>query len=138
MAQVQPQLAQRQQPIVDDAELLVRQRGVDAAAAGVAADDNVLDFEVDDGVFDDGAGVQVARVQDVGDVAMHEDVAWFEAQDGGFGNAGVGAADPEDLGVLAAGEGGEEGGVFVAGFVGPVFVFAQDELEVVWFWRRGC
>ena len=46
--------------------------------------------------------------QDVGDVAVHEDVAGLEAQDGCLWAARVRAADPENLGVLAACEGGEE------------------------------
>jgi hypothetical protein len=71
----------------------------------------MLDLEVDDGVLDDGEGGQVGGGEDVGDVAVDEDVAGFETEDGGFGDAGVGAADPEDFGGLAFGEGGEEVGV---------------------------
>lgn len=69
---------------------------------------------------------------------MHEDVAGLEAQHGGFGEAGVGAADPEDLRGLAGGEGGEEGGVLLGGGAGPVFVFLEGELEGVWLgWLAG-
>ena len=93
--------------------------------------DDVLDLQVHDGVGDDAEGVEVARVQDVGDVAVDEDVAGLEAEDGGFGDAGVGAADPEDLGVLAVGEGGEEVWVFRGGFLGPGFVLVEREGEGV-------
>lgn len=65
------------------------------------AHDDVLNLEVRDGVGDDALAVEVRRGEHVGDVAVHEDVAGFEAEDGRFGDAGVGAADPEDLGVLA-------------------------------------
>ena len=64
-----------------------------------------------DRVGDDALAVEVRGREDVGDVAVHEDVAGFEAEDGRFGDAAVGAAEPEDLRVLACGEGGEEGGV---------------------------
>lgn len=39
---------------------------------------------------------------------MDEDAAGGQGEDGGFGDAGVGAAEPEDGGLLALGEGGEE------------------------------
>lgn len=95
------------------------------------ADHDVRDFEVHNGKADDAEGVEVARVQDVGDVAVDEDIAGLEAEDGGFGDAGVGAADPEDLGGLAVGEGGEEGWVLLAGFLGPGFVLGEGEGEGV-------
>ena len=71
-------------------------------------------------------------MEDVGDVAVDEDVAGFEAEEGGFGDAGVGAADPEDLGVLAGGEGGEEGRFRLGGLLGPFFVGGEGGLEGVW------
>jgi len=102
----------------------------------VAADDDMLDFQVHDGVADDAEGVQVARVQDVGDVAVHEDIAGLEAQERGFGDAGVGAADPEDLRGLALCEGGEEGGVVGGGSAGPGFVLGEGAREAVCVVRR--
>lgn len=95
------------------------------------ADDDVRDLEVGEGVGDDGLGAEVRGRQDVGDVAVDEDVAGPEAEDGGFGDAGVGAAEPEDRGLLARGEGGEEVRVGVGGGLGPLLVLAQGELEGV-------
>lgn len=43
----------------------------------MAAENDVLDADVRDGVFYHRGGGEVARVQDVGDVAVHEDVAGF-------------------------------------------------------------
>ena len=73
------QLAQGQEPGVDDAEPGVAERGVDAAAGGVAAHDDVLDFEVRDGVGDYGLGGEVRGREHVGDVTVDEDVAGLEA-----------------------------------------------------------
>ena len=73
------QRAQRHQPGVEQAQLLVAEGGVDAAAAGVAAHDDVLHLQVPDRVLDHRPRAQVARVQDVGDVAVHEHVARLEA-----------------------------------------------------------
>lgn len=58
----------------------------------MAADDDVFHFEVEDGEFDDGEQGEVGRGEDVGDVAVGEDVPRFEAQEGGFRGAAVGAA----------------------------------------------
>lgn len=105
----------------------------------MAADDDVLHLEVGDGVGDDALAVDVGGGQDVGDVAVHEDVARLEAEDGGFGDAGVGAADPEDLGLLAGREGGEEVGLVVGGCLGPLLVLVEGEFEGVCVGkRRGC
>ena len=98
---------------------------------------DVPDLEVRDGVRDDGLAVEVRGGQHVGDVAVDEDVAGPEAEDGGLGDAGVRAADPEDLGLLAGGEGGEEVGVVGGGGLGPLFVLAQGEFEGVWGGRGG-
>ncbi len=86
----------------------------------------MLHFEVHDRVLDDAQGGQVGRVEDVGNVAVHEDVAGFQAEDGGFGDAAVGAADPEDARSLAFGEGGEEGGVGAGCVGGPCAVRGKD------------
>lgn len=115
-------LAQRHQPRVEDTELLVAQCRSNTSAAGVAAQDDVLDAQVTDGVLDDRGRAQVRRVQDVGDVTVDKDIAGLQAQDGGLGAARVGAADPEDLGALADREAGEEVGLLTGGFGGPFFV----------------
>ena len=60
----------------------------------MSAHDDVLHFQILDGVGDHAPAVDVGRGQYVGDVAVHEDVAGVEAEDGGFGDAGVGTADP--------------------------------------------
>lgn len=74
----------------------------------MAADDDHLDLEVGDGVLDDGGGAEVVGVKDVGDVAVHEDVAGLAVADGGLGYPRVGASYPQDLGRLALGERLEE------------------------------
>ena len=83
------------------------------------ADDNVLDLELADGELEHAGEGQVGGGEHVGDVAVDEDVTGLEAEDGGFGDAGVGAAEPEDGGVLGLSEGGEEGGVDGGGVVRP-------------------
>ena len=100
--------AQRHQPGVDQAEFLVAQGRGDAAATGVAADDDVLDPQILHGVLDHAQRVEVRVHQDVGDVAVAEDLARAETQDRGLGTAAVGAAYPQDLRRLALRHGGED------------------------------
>ena len=96
------------------------------------ADDDVRHLEVVDGVGDDGLAAEVGGREDVGDVAVDEDVAGPEAEEGGLGDAGVGAAEPEDLRVLAAGEGGEEVRQLVGDGLGPVFVLVEAGLDEIY------
>lgn len=91
----------------------------------MAADDDVLDAEVLDGVLDDGAGAEITGVHDVGDIAVDEDIAGLEAQHASLGASGVGATQPEDLRFLTGRESREEFGVIARGVGGPVFVQAE-------------
>ena len=73
-----PQPPQRRQPRIQQAHTPIRERGINASAANMAADDYVLHFEVLDGVVDDGLGGEVRGREDVGDVAVDEDLARVE------------------------------------------------------------
>jgi hypothetical protein len=101
----------------------------------VACYDNVFDFQVEDGKLDNREQADVGVVDDVGDVAMDEDVARFAAQDGRLGHSRVRAADPENRRRLAFGAGGEEVGVFGADFLGP-FLVAVETVVVCIFCGR--
>lgn len=129
--QLHSQFPDRSQPGINDAQFRITQGGSDAAAAGVAAHDDVLHFQVQDRIHDDGLGGEVRGREHVGDVAVHEDVAGLETQDGGLGDAGVGAAEPEDGWMLAGCEGGEEIGMVVGGCVGPLSVLLQGAGQAV-------
>ena len=80
------------QPGVEQAHVLWRHGGFDAAAAVVPADYYVLDVQVADGVVYDGHYVEVGGADEVGDVAVDEHLAGLEAGDGFGGDARVGAA----------------------------------------------
>lgn len=82
----------------------------------------MLNLEMGDGVFDDGGRAEVGWVEDVADVSVHEDITRFQAEEGGFGAASVGAANPENLRGLARCHCWEQTGVFLGGFDGPFFV----------------
>ena len=83
----------------------------------------MLDLQRTDRESEDGGGREVRRREDVGDIAVDEDVARLEAQEGRLRAAGVGAAEPEDLRGLALGQRGEEvrvglGDLLTPGLVG--------------------
>ena len=77
---------------------------LDAAAAVVAADDDVLHAQDVDGVLEHREAVEVGVHDDVGDVAVDEHLAGREADDLVGRHAAVRAADPEVLGRLLVGE----------------------------------
>lgn len=60
----------------------------------MAAQHDVLYLEVDHGELDDAGCADVGVLDDVGDVAVHEDVARLEAEDGRLGATRVGTSDP--------------------------------------------
>jgi hypothetical protein len=80
------------QPWVQQAHVLGCHGSFDTTAAVMAAYDNVLDFEVTDSVVYDRHDVEVDVVDEIGDVAVDEHFAWFQAGDSFGGNARVGAA----------------------------------------------
>ena len=84
-----------------------------------------------DGVGNDALAVDVGGGQYVCDVAVDEDVTRFETEDGGFRDTGVGAADPEDLRLLAGREGGKEVRLVAGCRLGPLFVLVEGEFEGV-------
>ena len=63
----------------------------------MSADDDVGYLEVDHGVLDYGLRIDVCERDDVGNVAVDEDVTRVEAENGGLRDAGVGATNPDYL-----------------------------------------
>ena len=90
------------QPVVGEAHAFAAQHGAHAAAAVVAHDHDVFDFQHIDGELDHRETIQIGVDDDVGDVAVDEDFAGQQANDFIGGYAAVGAADPQVLGVLLA------------------------------------
>lgn len=117
------------QPGVQQPEILGRHGGLDAAAAIVPADDDMLDAQVADGVVDDAHDVEVRIDDEVGNVAVHKRLAWLEARDLLGGDTRVAAPDPEVLGSLTLGEAGEVARV-IGGFLLSPFLVVLEDLVV--------
>lgn len=68
-------LPQWHEPGIDQAELLIAKSSGNASAGSVTTDDDMLDLQVLHRVLDDRQRIKISRDQDVGDVAMDENVA---------------------------------------------------------------
>lgn len=73
------EVSQWHEPSVDETELLVVESGGDTTARSVTANNNVLDLEVLDSVLNNGQGVQVSCIEDVGNVTVAENITGLEA-----------------------------------------------------------
>jgi len=101
------------EPWIQQAQVLGRHGSLDAAAAVVAADDDVLDVEVAHGILDDAHNVKVGVDHQVGDVAVDEGLARLQAGNLLCRDARVAASNPQILGTLAGTQLGEEAGIFL-------------------------
>jgi hypothetical protein len=81
---VSPHSSQGEQPSVDQAELFVAQSSCHTTAFRMSTNDNMLDFQVLNGVLDNGEGVEVRWGEDVGDVSVDKDITRLQAEDGRF------------------------------------------------------
>lgn len=126
-----PQRAHGLQPHIKDTKVPIPQRSIHTTTARMPTHNHMLDLQVPDTELDHTEQRDIRRADDVGDVAVDKDVARLHAHDGGLRHARVGAADPEDLGSLAFGAGGEEVWVGGGSFGGPFFVVLEGLLEGV-------
>lgn len=67
----------------------------------MATDDNLLDLEMGDGIFDDTGRIDVVAMHGIGNVAVDEDLARLAMADGRLWNARVCASYPQNLWRLA-------------------------------------
>jgi len=64
----------------------------------VTADNDLLDLQMSDRVLDDARGVDIAGLDDIGDIAVDEELAGLAKADGRLRDPAIGAANPEPLG----------------------------------------
>ena len=106
-------------PVVGKADAPVVERRGDAAAVRVADDDDVLDLQDIGGELDHRQAVQVGMDDDVGDVAVHEQLARRQVDEFVRRHAAVGAADPEVARRLLLQQPGEEARLARLGLLAP-------------------
>ena len=124
-------VADMAEPVVDEAEPAVLERRPDAAAAVMAADDDVLHPEHGHRVLDDGEAVEIGVDDEVRHVAVDEELAGQEIDDLVGRHAAVRAADPQIFRRLLLGELPEELRVAGADRPCPFAVLREEMLEHV-------
>ena len=85
----------------------------------MSADDHMTDLEHAHCIFEDARGVVVVGTEQVGDIAVYEQVARLAVRDGFGRHAAIGAADPQYVRILSAYQIAEKLGVALGGFVRP-------------------
>jgi len=81
------------EPRIQDAHISVAERSLDTAAIIVSTDNDMLDVQMDDGIFNDGHDIEVGVGNEVGDIAMHENFASIESHDLVSGHTTVATSD---------------------------------------------
>src|SRR6185437_9217079 len=114
------------QPVVRETHALMLKRRCDAAAAVVATDDDVLDAQYFHGELHHRQAVEIAVNDDIGDVAVYEELARREVHDLVGRHAAVGASDPEVAGSLLPRKAGEEIGIASSNAFGPGAVIFEE------------
>ena len=88
---------ERLKPVIEHRAAFLDHRAVDAATTIMPADNHMTHLEVLDREFQHGEDVEIARMDDIRDVPMHEARAGIEAEHVIRGHAAVGTADPEEF-----------------------------------------
>src|SRR5215475_8803693 len=83
------------QPVVQQAEVTLLERGLDAAATIVATDNDVADTQPLDRILQSRQTIEVDHLHLVGDAAVVEDLARHDADAFVARHTAVGAADPQ-------------------------------------------
>ena len=117
------------QPIVDEAHLAALERGLHAAATVVATDDDVLDLEDIHRVLQHRETVEVSVHNDVGDVAMYEELARQQADNLIGRDTAIGATDPEVTRRLLLRQRLEEGRIAKADTFRPCTVLSEEVFD---------
>jgi hypothetical protein len=115
--------------VVEHRASRIGERLLNAAAAIVAADDDMFDFEMIDRELQHRQDVHVASVDHVGDVAMDKDLARFQAEHVISGHTAVRAPEPEIARRLLLGHAAEEVGILTRLAVRPFDILVEEMIE---------
>lgn len=97
-------LSNRMQPGVERGpKVCIPQCCVCPSAFGMSTHNDLLYFQMGNGILDHASGVDIVSMHTVGDVAVHKQLAWPAVADGSLRYAAVGAPYPQNLGRLALG-----------------------------------
>ena len=94
------EFADWRQPMLYEALLRPVKDCPNATTAIVSAHDDVFDFQRLDRKLQDRHTIEIGWIDEVGNVAMHEDLARLQARNDISRHAAVGTADPKEFGRL--------------------------------------
>jgi len=117
------------QPIIAQAEPVATQGRLHAAAAIMAANNDVTNPQDIDGKLHDRQAVEVGVHDDVGDVAMDKQLSGQQPDDLVGGHTAVGTTDPQIAWELLLRELGEEFGILLPDAPGPGLVIVEEMAE---------
>mmetsp|Transcript_15732 Transcript_15732/g.43455 ORF Transcript_15732/g.43455 Transcript_15732/m.43455 type:complete len:215 (+) Transcript_15732:18-662(+) len=103
--------------------------GAHATAFVVAADDDILDLEVANAVLQGAHEVGVGVDDEIGDIAVHEDVAWLLAHDEVGWDAGIDGSDVHVIGSMRGSKLLEELGILLEHFLLPCLILVEDVVQ---------
>jgi hypothetical protein len=96
----EPDIADVQQPVINQSQFRVFNRRLHAAAAVVAANDDVLDFQNVNGILNHRKAVEIGVNHQVGDITVNKQFSWLKAGQTFRRHAAVGTSNPEKARVL--------------------------------------
>ncbi len=108
----EPDITNVQQPVVDQTQFRVLYRRLHAAAAVVAANNDMFDFQHINRILHHGQTVQVGVDHQVGDVTVYKEFARFEARQTLSRNAAIGTSNPQKAWLLRLRQFLKKSGIF--------------------------
>ena len=96
----EPDIADVQQPVIDEPQFRVFHSGLHAAAAVVTANNDVLDLRDVYGVLNDRQAVEIGMNHRVGNVTVNKQFAGLKARQSLSRNTAVGTSNPEKAWIL--------------------------------------
>lgn len=124
-----PDILYVSQPVVDETQSVITERRADAAAPVVSAHDYVSDLQYFDRELKHRQAIEIGMDDNIGDVAMHQQLARREANDLVGGHAAVSATDPEVLRGLLCGQTREELGILTSRLGSPRAIVVEELFE---------
>jgi len=103
--------------------------GWDGSYNGGEKESTVFDTEVVKGVGEDRLRAVIFELELVGDVSMHEYLAWADSGHHGLRHPRVGATNPEHLWCLARRRLGEKAGLLALDAFGPLGVECKESVQ---------
>lgn len=123
-------LSNMAQPRLKGAKVVLLEGCFDTSTAVVPCHNDVLHFQMLNRILDDSEQIDVRWRGYVGDISVHEHLAWFETHNLIGGDSGIRASNPQVLWNLQFDELGEEFWFILCARLSPISVVLHDFVKV--------